>query len=113
MTEETYQQENEPSTLEAKVGSETVPIDVQQFTAIQRQYSGKDSVKLYVLHEIEHKRYKVGRRLYFEDLHQKLGVTKAAYLQALEFLDGANLVVNEVVVNDKVPKDLIDRYQIQ
>ncbi|OTO02238.1 hypothetical protein [Enterococcus sp. 5B3_DIV0040] len=67
---------------------------------------------LFVLWRIHNKGYQVGTRLFYEEIHQHIHATKGAYKEALAFLEGAGVVVNEVVVENKVPAVLIQRYGI-
>ena len=50
--------------------------------------------------------------MFYEEIHQHIHTTKGAYKEALAFLEGASVVVNEVVVENKVPTVLIQRYGI-
>lgn len=65
---------------------------------------------LFVLWRIQNKEYQTGSRLYYEELKEAIDCTKGAYREALTFLEGAGLVMNEVVVADKVPTSLVQRY---
>ncbi|EHA3992799.1 hypothetical protein [Enterococcus hirae] len=67
---------------------------------------------LFVLWRIHNKAYQAGARLFYEEIHQHIHTTKGAYREALAFLEGASVVVNEVVVENKVPVVLIQRYGI-
>lgn len=67
---------------------------------------------LFVLWRIHNKAYQAGARLFYEEIHQHIHTTKGAYKEALAFLEGASVVVNEVVVENKVPTVLIQRYGI-
>ena len=46
------------------------------------------------------------------ELEKATKTSKTAYKEALAFLEGAGMVVNEVVVENKVPQSLIQRYGI-
>lgn len=67
---------------------------------------------IYVMWKVHHKEYQVGSRLFYEQIESKIKTSKAAYKEALAFLEGASIVVNEVVIADKVSPDLIKRYEI-
>lgn len=67
---------------------------------------------LFVLWRIHNKVYQTGARLFYEEIHQQIQTTKGSYKEALAFLEGAGVVVNEVVVENKVPAVLIQRYGI-
>lgn len=67
---------------------------------------------LFVLWRIHNKSYQAGVRLFYEEIHQEINTTKGAYKEALAFLEGAGVVVNEVVVENKIPSTLIQRYGI-
>lgn len=69
-------------------------------------------VAIFVMWKIHRKEYQVGSRLFYELIESKIKTSKAAYKEALAFLEGASIVVNEVVIADKVSPDLIKRYEI-
>lgn len=68
--------------------------------------------KLFTLFQIHNKNWCIGTILNFEEFKAKLQLRPAEFERMLEFLDGANLVVNRVVIADKVPASLISRYQV-
>ncbi|EOI21383.1 hypothetical protein UCW_00527, partial [Enterococcus faecalis EnGen0248] len=49
---------------------------------------------------------------FYDELEKATKTSKTAYKEALAFLEGAGMVVNEVVVESKVPQSLIQRYGI-
>ena len=53
-----------------------------------------------------------GARIFYDELEKATKTSKTAYKEALAFLEGAGMVVNEVVVESKVPQSLIQRYGI-
>ncbi|WPH48345.1 hypothetical protein SHT67_14295 (plasmid) [Enterococcus faecalis] len=67
---------------------------------------------LFVLWRIHNKEYQAGARLFYDEIYQHIQPTKGAYKEALAFLEGAGVVVNEVVVENKVPLTLLQRYGI-
>lgn len=69
-------------------------------------------VALFVLWRIHNKYYRLGSRLFYEELATAAKATKGTYKESLAFLEGAGVVVNEVVVADKVPSVLLERYGI-
>lgn len=91
---------------------ENVLVDVQALTSIKHDYPAKEQFKIYVLFAIKNKELSLGRRLFFDDIEKKLGISKTAYQLGLEFLDGSGLVVNEVIIVNAVPKELLERYGI-
>ncbi|MGG5373359.1 hypothetical protein [Enterococcus sp. AZ196] len=69
-------------------------------------------VAIFVMWKIHHKEYQVGSRLFFEQVESQIKVSKSNYKEALAFLEGASIAVNEVIIADKVPPTLIERYDI-
>ncbi|HFD1635369.1 TPA: hypothetical protein QFF48_001630 [Enterococcus faecium] len=69
-------------------------------------------VALFVLWRIHNKLYQAGARLFYEEIQTKINLSKGSYKEALAFLEGAGVVVNEVVVTDRVPALLVSRYGI-
>jgi hypothetical protein len=69
-------------------------------------------VAIFVMWKIHHKEYQTGSRLFFEQIESQIKTSKTNYKEALAFLEGASIVVNEVVIDNKVPSSLVDRYQI-
>lgn len=67
---------------------------------------------LYVLWAIHNKKYSTGARLFYEEVEKHTKVKKETFKQTTAFLEGAGLVVNEVVIASKVPTELIERYGI-
>lgn len=69
-------------------------------------------VAIFVMWKIHHKKYQVGSRLFFEQIESALKVSRSNYKEALAFLEGASIAVNEVIIADKVTPTLIERYDI-
>lgn len=67
---------------------------------------------LFTLWRIHHKKFQAGSQLFYEEIRQYVSLSKTAYKEALAFLEGAGMVVNEVVITDKVPQALVERYGI-
>ncbi|AOA04030.1 hypothetical protein BN424_2356 [Carnobacterium maltaromaticum LMA28] len=88
-------------------------IPISKMTEKNINFEAKEKVRIYVMWRIHNKKYQVGTRLFFNDVAEKLGVAKQPYSMALEFLEGANLVVNEVVIADKVPSHFVQRYDLR
>jgi hypothetical protein len=86
--------------------------EIKNFTQFSHEIENKDKVKIYVLYQIENKKWKRGTILSYKRLSQEITVPNNAYKMALEFLEGAGLIVNEVVIEEKVPATLIERYGV-
>lgn len=69
-------------------------------------------VAIFVMWKIHHKEYQLGTRLFFEQVESQIKTSRSTYKEALAFLEGASIVVNEVVIADKVTPSLIARYEI-
>lgn len=69
-------------------------------------------VAIFVMWKIHHKQYQLGTRLFYEQVESQIKTSKTNYKEALAFLEGASIVVNEVVITDKVTPSLIQRYEI-
>ncbi|MGM9898123.1 MAG: hypothetical protein ACI32W_09240 [Enterococcus faecalis] len=71
-------------------------------------------ISLFVLWRIHNNRYQVGSQLFYQEICHALSkkYSQNAYKEALAFLEGASVVVHEVVIVDKVPKQLLERYSI-
>ncbi|MEB7518775.1 hypothetical protein [Enterococcus hirae] len=80
-------------------------------------YRPSIQLALFVLWRIHQKQYQVGSRIFYEEVKEALSSNNrtyslTAYKEALAFLEGAGAVVNEVVIIEKVPSSLIQRYKI-
>lgn len=84
-----------------------------QMSPLTCELKDKDKVKVYIMWRIHNKHYQIGTRIFFNEIAKNLGVGKQAYNLGLEFLEGANLAVNEVIIADKVPSSFIQRYEIK
>lgn len=69
-------------------------------------------VSLFILWRIKHKKYQPGSQLFFDEISKHIKLSKQHYKESLAFLEGAGMVVNEVVIADKVSPTLIERYGI-
>lgn len=99
---ENHAQHQEQRTTEKVVYSASFE---QQKPAIQ--------VAIFVMWKVHHKEYQVGSRLFYEQVEAQLNVSKSNYKEALAFLEGASIAVNEVIIADKVTPALIERYAIK
>lgn len=99
----------EPTNTE-KAQQETPSLDMGKITTIQGNYKANEKIQLYVMWQIHNKRYTVGSKLFYEDIQKKVGANKSAYAKARMFLSGAGLIVDEVVIADKLPNNLIERF---
>lgn len=75
-------------------------------------YSAKDQSIIYLLWKINNKKLSVGSLIFYEELKNNFGLTKTHWNLVKEFLSGANLVVNEVVIQNTVSKELISRFGV-
>lgn len=85
--------------------------ETNRYTASQRKLSGYEKVRNHILMQIHQKRYIIGTQLHYQDVKEQ-AESKIHYQRALYFLEGAGIVVNEVVITDKVPKELLQRVGI-
>ncbi|EAE3734151.1 hypothetical protein E4T02_14445 [Listeria monocytogenes] len=74
----------------------------------KRKLTGYEAVRNAILQGIQEKELVIGRQVYYQDYSKKAG-NKANYQRALYFLEGAGIIVNEVIISDKVPKELMQR----
>lgn len=82
------------------------------YSASFQQQKPSIQVAIFVMWKIQHKEYQVGSRLFFEQVASQIKVSKSNYKEALAFLEGASIAVNEVIIADKVTPTLIERYDI-
>ncbi|MGQ4068867.1 hypothetical protein [Enterococcus mundtii] len=75
-------------------------------------YDTKERTIIYVLWQIHNKELRLGSKLFFEPLEEKLGLRKAQWPLVKEFLSGAGLLVDQVVIAEAIPKNLKERYGI-
>ncbi|WP_430601460.1 hypothetical protein IGJ01_000928 [Enterococcus sp. AZ089] len=71
-------------------------------------------ISVFVLWRIHNNWYSVGSQLFYQEICHALSkkYSQNAYKEALAFLEGASVVVHEVVIVDKIPKLLLERYGI-
>ncbi|MHC5253146.1 hypothetical protein ACYRFS_12830 [Listeria kieliensis] len=69
---------------------------------------GYEEVRNEILKQINQKKLVIGSRLTFKDFRMQAG-NKANYQRALYYLEGAGIQVNEVIIADKVSKDVMQR----
>nr|WP_216682975.1 hypothetical protein [Enterococcus innesii] len=72
----------------------------------------KEKAIVYVLWSIHTKKLRIGSRLYFEPLKERFAISKGTWLLVKEFLSGANVLVDQVIIADKVEKPLLERFHI-
>lgn len=99
--------ENPQNQVEETI-SETKPVYATQF----EYQSPAVQVALFVLWRIHNKHYQTGARLFYDEIKQYVEMDKRRYNEALLFLEGASVAVNEVIVADKVNPVLVQRYGI-
>ncbi|MDA9469893.1 hypothetical protein [Enterococcus sp. 5H] len=93
---------------------EQTEISVDKMTSIQGTYKANEKIQLFIMWQIYNKRYTVGTKLFYGEIERKVnGVNKQAYAKARLFLEGANLLVDEVIIADKVPNHLIERFGLR
>jgi hypothetical protein len=85
-------------------------LSIHQLTKIKGNYKPNEKIQLYVMWQIYNKRYTIGSKLFYDDIIAKIGGNKSAYAKARMFLEGAGLIVDEVVIADKVPNNLVERF---
>lgn len=83
-----------------------------EYSSSFKQQKPSIQVAIFVMWKIHHKKYQVGSRLFFEQIESTLKVSRSTYKEALAFLEGASIAVNEVIIADKVSPTLIERYNI-
>lgn len=76
--------------------------------------SPKDKIKIYCLYKIANKKWDLGSTLEKDDIVKILGKTdNTAANLSREFMEGAQLMVNDVVIANKVPERLLDKYEVK
>lgn len=83
-----------------------------EYSSSFKQQKPSIQVAIFVMWKIHHKEYQVGSRLFYEQVASQIKVSKSNYKEALAFLEGASIAVNEVIIADKVTPTLIERYDI-
>ncbi|MBC1318489.1 hypothetical protein [Listeria booriae] len=73
-----------------------------------RKLNGYEKVRNEILRKLEQKKYIVGSQLFYHDLKEH-AENKTNYQRALYYLEGAGIIVNEVIITDKIPKELMQR----
>lgn len=76
------------------------------------RYETKEQTIIYVLWQIHNKELRLGSKLFFEPLEEKLGLKKSQWPLVKEFLSGAGLLVDQVIIAEAIPKNLKERYGI-
>lgn len=85
-------------------------IPMNRITTIEANYKSNEKIQMYVLWQILNKRYTIGSKLFFPDIESKLGVSKSALPRAKMFLEGAGVLVDDVIIADKIPNNLKERF---
>ena len=102
--------------LEAQVPventSEATKVPVPKYASTFEYQNVPVKMALFILWRIHNKKYQVGSRIFFEEVRQFIPMNRVKYNEGLLFLEGAGMAVNEVVVVDKLPISLIQRYGI-
>ncbi|MBC1572766.1 hypothetical protein HCJ25_14045 [Listeria sp. FSL L7-1426] len=73
-----------------------------------RKLNGFEKVRNAILEGVQEKKLVIGRQIYYQD-YSKKAESKVNYQRALYYLEGAGIIVNEVIITDKVPKELLQR----
>ncbi|EGK2526859.1 hypothetical protein IOQ60_002674, partial [Listeria monocytogenes] len=71
-----------------------------------RKLNGYERVRNAILEGVQEKSLVIGRQIYYQD-YSKMAENKTNYQRALYYLEGAGVIVNEVIITDKVPKELL------
>lgn len=83
---------------------------MEERVQIDRKYNLQERIQYYILYRLYHKSYRIGSKLFYSDIESSVGGNKTAYAKARIFLEGAGLLVDEVIISDKVPNYLVERY---
>lgn len=84
----------------------------EQYAPHFDQYEKKEQTIIYILWQIQNRKIRVGSKLFFEPLNKKFGLSKSQWPLVKEFLSGAGLLVDQVVIAETIPKYLKERYGI-
>ncbi|EGO2704665.1 hypothetical protein [Enterococcus faecalis] len=85
-------------------------MSMKKISSVSANYKTHEKIQLFVMWQILNKRYTVGSKLFYDDINAKVGANKQAYAKARMFLEGAGLIVDEVVIATTVPKNLVERF---
>lgn len=85
-------------------------IETPKYCSNFQSYNNKEKSIIYLLWKIHNKKTSIGSLIFFEELEEKFQLTKTQWNLVKEFLSGANLVVNQVVIQGAVSKELINRF---
>jgi hypothetical protein len=77
------------------------------------QYDSKDQAIVFILWSIHHKKLGIGSKLFYEPLKKQFNLSKTHWGLVREFLSGANVLVDQVIISDKIPKELQERFAIR
>lgn len=73
-----------------------------------RKLNGYEKVRNEILRRLDQKKYIIGSQLFYHDL-KEYAENKTNYQRALYYLEGAGIIVNEVIITDKISKELMQR----
>ena len=117
--EKTWQEkvsEESNDSLEAQVPventSEETKVPAPKYASTFEYQNVPVKMALFILWRIHNKKYQIGSRIFFEEVRQHIPMNRIKYNEGLLFLEGTGMAVNEVVVVDKLPTSLIQRYGI-
>lgn len=84
----------------------------EQYAPNFEQYEKKEQVVIYILWQIQRKELRLGSKLFFEPYQEKFELPKVHWPLVKEFLSGAGILVDHVVIAESIPKHLKERYGI-
>ena len=76
------------------------------------QYDPKEKSIIYILWSIHNKKLRIGSKVFFAPLEEKFKINKNNWALVREFLSGANVLVDQVIIVDKIDKTLQERFAI-
>ncbi|OTN83965.1 hypothetical protein A5819_003515 [Enterococcus sp. 7E2_DIV0204] len=89
---------------------ENKQIQMNRITSVQGEFKANEKIQLFIMWQVLNKRYVIGSKLFYDDIEAKVGANKQAYSKACMFLEGAGLIVDKVVIANKVPDSLVERF---
>lgn len=95
---------------ESQQRQENRQLQMGKITSIQGEFKVNERIQLYIMWQILNKRYTIGSKLFYDEIESKVGANKVAYSKARMFLEGAGLIVDEVVISSKVPDSFVERF---
>lgn len=76
------------------------------------QYDDKEQAIIYILWCVHNKKLQTGSKLFLSPLEEKFGLSRTKFNSVRDFLSGAGLLVDQVIIDNKIPKHLEERYGI-